>query len=75
MATTSTNSSDYEPARTGLFTNFFLRLMRGMENHMHIASRRHLIEELEAKTDEELAVLGIRRNDITAHVFRDMFYA
>lgn len=71
MATTYTNSTE----RSGLFSAFFARLMQGMENHIRVASRRDLIERLEAKSDAELAELGIRRQDITAHVFRDMFYA
>lgn len=74
MASTSTNSSDHA-AGTGIFSAFFQRLLKGMENHMHNASRRGLIEQLEAKSDEELAALGIRREDIVGHVFRDMFYA
>ena len=59
----------------GPISRFFARLMDGMENHMRIASRRDLIETLEAKSDEELADLGIKRDRIAQYVFRDMFYA
>lgn len=71
MATTTTNSSE----RSGIFSAFFARLMQGLETHMRVASRRDLIERLEAKSDAELAELGIRREDITRHIFRDLFYA
>ncbi|MCR9147810.1 MAG: hypothetical protein NXH74_11495 [Rhodobacteraceae bacterium] len=42
---------------------------------MRVASRRDLVERLESKSDAELAELGIRREDITKHIFRDLFYA
>ena len=38
-----------------------------------VANRRHqLFEELSAKSDEELAKIGIRREDIVRKVFHDM---
>lgn len=74
MATTSTNNSGPEAA-SGILSGFFHRLWQGLEIHMYHASRRGLIEQLEAKSDEELATLGIRRENITSYVFRDMFYA
>jgi uncharacterized protein YjiS (DUF1127 family) len=71
MASTTTNSS----GRPGFLGAVFARLMQGLENHMRVASRRDLVERLEAKSDAELAELGIRREDITKHIFRDLFYA
>ena len=32
------------------------------------------VQALQAKTDEELAALKIRRDDIVHHVFRDLYY-
>ncbi len=50
-------------------------LVRGLEAQARVTSRRNRIEALEAKTDAELARMGIRREDIPYHVFRDLFYA
>ena len=46
----------------------------GFEAHAHRASRRDQIEALEAKTDAELATMGLRRDDIVQHVYRDLFF-
>lgn len=53
---------------------FFATLARSFETHMRIQARRDQIEALERKTDAELAELGIRRDEIALHVFRDKFY-
>ncbi len=37
-------------------------------------SRHGQIAALEAKTDAELAAMGIRRDMIAHHVFRDLYY-
>lgn len=50
-------------------------LQRACERFVEAQSRRDRIEMLEAKSDQELARLGIRREDIVYHVFRDRFYA
>lgn len=49
-------------------------LARRYEGHMRLRSRRDQIEALEAKSDTELARMGIRRDGIACHVFRDKFY-
>lgn len=36
--------------------------------------RLHLVERLQAKSDEELAELGMRREDIVRYVFRDILH-
>ena len=33
------------------------------------------VERLQAKTDAELATLGIKRDQIVHHVFKDLFYS
>ena len=38
------------------------------------SSRVHRIEALEAKTDVELANMGIKRDEIVHHVFKDLYY-
>ena len=47
---------------------------RWFEARVRIASRRDQIVALETKTDAELARMGIRRDEIALHVFRDKFY-
>lgn len=37
-------------------------------------SRLKKVEMLQAKTDAELKELGIQRDDIVHHVFRDLYY-
>ncbi|MEL6889577.1 MAG: hypothetical protein AAFO86_12840 [Pseudomonadota bacterium] len=36
--------------------------------------RMKRIEALNAKSDDELAEMGLRRQDIAAYVFRDLMY-
>lgn len=57
------------------FRRFLRAISRGMQDYAHTASRRAKIERLEAKSDDELAKLGIRRDEIAIYVFRDLFYA
>lgn len=42
--------------------------------NLHL-SRRAEIESLQAKSDKELAAMGIRRDQIAYHVYNDLFYA
>ena len=32
------------------------------------------VQILQAKSDEELAAMGIKRDDIVHHVFKDLYY-
>lgn len=73
MATTTTNIAT--APRPGFWARFFAALERSVERTARVQSRRARIEALEAKSDEELARLGIRRDDIAYHVFKDLFYA
>lgn len=72
MATTSTHTIA-TPLRDAC-QRVFSTLARRFEAHMRIQGRRDEIEALERKTDEELAQLGIRRDEIAIHVFRDKLY-
>lgn len=62
-----------------LITEWVGRLMAPMQSAIETqafsASRRGLIESLEAKSDKELSDLGVKREEIAQHVFRDLFYA
>lgn len=60
-----------KPARTRLGR----ALRRGMARSFHIESRRDQIAMLGQKTDAELAALGLRRDQIVRHVFRDIIGA
>ncbi|MBU0780459.1 hypothetical protein [Loktanella salsilacus] len=53
---------------------FFASIGQGMNAYMERRSRMDQINNLEAKTDEELSKLGIKRDRIVQHVFRDLFY-
>lgn len=53
---------------------FFASLGQGMNAYMHRKSRMDEIEALNAKSDAELAEIGITRDDIPRYVFRDTFY-
>ncbi|WP_300520483.1 hypothetical protein [Aliiroseovarius sp.] len=41
-----------------------------MENN----SRVQMVERLNAKSDAELAEIGLKRDEIVHHVFRDLYY-
>ncbi|WP_177172759.1 hypothetical protein [Loktanella sp. DSM 29012] len=43
-----------------------------MKACVHRKSRLDQIERLNAKTDTELAEMGLRRQDITRHIFADL---
>lgn len=73
MAHVTTDIRISEP-RPGLGARILAAMARGIEAQGRIASRRAAIEALEAKSDAELAAMGLRRADIPRHVFRDLFY-
>ena len=51
-----------------VWERFISNLAHRFERHMHIRSRRDEIEALEAKSDAELARMGIRRDGIASRV-------
>jgi len=73
MATLTTDINATGHGR-GIFARAAAAIGRGLEAHGRKASRRDAIEALEARTDAELARLGLRRADIPMHVFRDLYY-
>lgn len=54
---------------------FFAMVGRAMVMSSAMDARLKKVEALNAKSDEELAALNLRREDITAFVFRDLMYA
>ena len=52
---------------------FFAGVNRALVINSTSHQRLQQVERLQAKTDAELAALGIKREDIVQHVFRDFF--
>lgn len=57
-----------------VFSRFGQALVEGLTAYMERQSRQDQIRALEAKSDAELAKMGIARDRIVNHVFRDRFY-
>jgi hypothetical protein len=53
---------------------FLTSFGRTLEISRHTESRLREIERLQAKSDGELANLGLSRDRIVHHVFRDIYY-
>lgn len=70
MTTTTTNI-----AGETVLKRFARTIASAIERNAYQMSRRDLIEQFEAKSDQELAQLGIKRSEISQYVFRDLFYA
>ena len=47
---------------------------RGFDAYVARRARTDQIEAMNAKSDAELAALGIRRNQIVQYVFRDLYW-
>jgi uncharacterized protein YjiS (DUF1127 family) len=71
MATT--HIAGHTGAITTWFENILSGLARGMTAYIEARSRAAEFEALNARTDEELAEMGLTRDDIPRHVFRDMY--
>lgn len=78
MATQSTNltqtGGDTRARLMARLDAFFTGLGQGMNAYIHRKSRSDEIDALNAKSDEELAAMGLQRDDIPRYVFRDIFY-
>jgi transposase len=53
---------------------FFSRFGQGMSLYIESHSRRDKIDALEARSDAELAAMGLKRDEIVGHVYRDMIW-
>ncbi len=73
MADTTSQFTVSDSLRSG-FARVLASIMRGIETNAHIRSRRDRIVALEARSDAELAQMGLNREDIAHHVFRDLYY-
>ena len=56
------------------FDRMLASIVRGFNAYADARSRRPLIAKLEAKTDAELAAMGLQRDQIPFFVFRDLFH-
>ncbi|KAA2313100.1 hypothetical protein DL237_15195 [Pseudooceanicola sediminis] len=74
MASVTSNISTTSTGFSGKLSNFFSAVSVGLVAYMERRSRSEVIARLQAKSDAELAKLGIKRDEIPAYVFRDLFY-
>lgn len=72
----SISSAPFMSARTGLaqIVTFFKSIGDSILRAGLASSRVHRVEALRAKSDSELADIGIKREDIVHHVFKDLYY-
>ena len=69
-----TTESSFAPGLRARLDAFFATIGQGMNAYMESRSRMHQINRLNALSDEELAEMGLKRDEIPRHVFRDIFY-
>ncbi|MDX1780942.1 MAG: hypothetical protein R3256_06445 [Thalassovita sp.] len=74
MATQATNVSINKTGLRDRFEGFLAGISVGFTAYMDRIARTRQIEYLNAKSDAELAKLGLKREDIPRYVFRDVFY-
>lgn len=70
-------TTDITLANHGLLdriASFFAGFSKGFQTYTYYLSRAEQVEQLMAKSDAELAELGIARDEIPHYVFRDLFY-
>ena len=70
--TQSLPSNDFLHRFVDGIRSFFSVISRGMIAGGSANRRLAIAERLRAKSDDELAEMGVRREDIIRHVFRDM---
>lgn len=64
----------FAPATRSRIDAFFNRFGQGVNAYVESRYRQDQIAALEAKSDLELARMGLTRDRIIAHVFRDVFW-
>ena len=72
----SITSAPFLTARRGLdlVISMFTSIGNGLMKAAEASSRTRQIDVLQSKSDAELAELGIKRDDIVRHVFKDLYY-
>ena len=74
MAYITQAHSNIFPAIWEKITGFFVTVGRSLVLSAAMDSRLKRVEALNLKTDEELAKMNLRRENITAYVFRDLMH-
>lgn len=64
----------FAPETRSRIDAFFSRSGQGVNAYLEARSVRDRIEALEAKSDAELAAMGLTRDRIVPHVFRDRLW-
>lgn len=54
--------------------NFFMSLYNSVDLAASANARIAMMEKLNGKSDAELEKMGLRREDIARHVFRDIYH-
>ncbi|WP_298843778.1 DUF1127 domain-containing protein [uncultured Roseobacter sp.] len=55
--------------------SFFSSLGHSVVMASEARRRLEVVENLQARSDQELAALGLKREDIVRHVFNDLYYS
>jgi hypothetical protein len=74
MSVSTTNAPSFAGGFGAAFSAFFTKLIENSSMAHAAEARSRQITELEAKTDEELAAMNLRRDNIALYVFRDLMY-
>lgn len=70
MTSTTFFTTDRKP---GIARRVLRRIGDGMVRYMELQSRAGQLQRLQSMSDAELARMGLRRDQIVGHVFRDRF--
>lgn len=71
MADTSAHHSDFQASRSSLLKRFGAAVVNGYSVWTDAHIQRDQVEALQAKSDDALAAMGLRREDIVRHVLLD----
>lgn len=74
MAAPATNITFAKAGLRDRIDAFFVSLGQGLNAYARSRSRADQVQALNAKSDKDLAAMGLTRDDIPRYVFRDMFY-
>lgn len=76
MAYTITTQSDFSPSRPERrgASGVLKAIAQVFSVNRSMNSRMTQIARLQAMSDEDLSALGMKRDEIVHHVFRDIFY-
>lgn len=74
MATATTNIHTETPGIFAKVGSFFGTIGHALVKVGEANSRFQEVERLNRMSDEQLAELGVKRDEIPRHVFRDLFY-